>query len=190
MKNSQIYGLSMLGIGVLGSFSSLHAECPCSRGQSNVTYTTDNPYVTSQQMAMQPTTIAPAPTTFPMDMSGQQMPNMGSAYPAMPTAMYNDLTFYRTAREIPANKPPRVGMVDIKVTGAAEVKVYDTHPFREEDLVEGFKDKYDPNVWRFETKPLIPGIPHIYKIVVFDAHGATQSRYVRLLPGRVVDISF
>ena len=100
-------------------------------------------------------------------------------------------TYYRTSREIPAKKPPRVGMIDVQFNNPdAKISVYNTHPFREEDSLEGRKNKKHPNHWIFESKPLVPGIPHIYRVESQDPSGAVQVKYIRLVPGRIVDLQF
>lgn len=99
-------------------------------------------------------------------------------------------TYYRATRMVPAYKHPRVGILDVHVANAATVQVYHTSPFREEDLLDGFQDYRNENLWRFESKPLIPGIPQIYRVEAVDSIGQRKVRYVRLIAGRVVDLDF
>jgi hypothetical protein len=49
--------------------------------------------------------------------------------------------------------------------------------------------------WQFETKrPLLPGVVHIYTVYmqIVDKCGrtATDFRVIRMIPGRIVDVSF
>lgn len=99
-------------------------------------------------------------------------------------------TYYRALRTIPAKKPPRVGILDVHVENAAVVHVYDIHPFREDDEIEGFQSEEEKSMWRFESEQLLPGIPHIYRVVVTYPDLTTASKYVRLVPGRIVEIDF
>ncbi len=101
---------------------------------------------------------------------------------------------YRIPSEpIPAEKHPRVGMLDVRTSGAVEILVISTNEFREEDSIDGYQDAVNANLWRFETKPLIPGIPHVYRIEVYTSDDReappTTVRYVRLIPGRILTLT-
>lgn len=98
-------------------------------------------------------------------------------------------TYQRPTRPIPVDKHPRVSIVDVKASGATLVKVYGTNEFRTKDAVSGFQDRRDASVWRFESEPLVPGVPHIYRV---DAHygDSIQQKYIRLVPGRIVTLDF
>lgn len=58
--------------------------------------------------------------------------------------------------------------------------------------MEGFRD--DNGVWHFETeRPLVPGVPHIYRLAARmrrDGQRLTEVRTLRLIPGRIVDLDF
>jgi len=99
-------------------------------------------------------------------------------------------TYQLPSRPVPADKHPRVGMIDIRVTGATKIVMHDMNAFRTENELEGFQSAQDANMWHFESKPLIPGISHIYRIEAQYGNGATQERYVRLIQGRLVHINF
>lgn len=99
-------------------------------------------------------------------------------------------TYQLPSRPVPAAKHPRVGMLDICVPGAEEVVVSDTNEFREEDYVDGFRDELDPNLWHFETRPLYPGLPHIYRVESRSGGQITAVRYVRLVRGRILEVTF
>jgi hypothetical protein len=84
-------------------------------------------------------------------------------------------------------------MVDVRVVGASAVIVHDTNVFRTEDELEGWRDTTDPNLWHFTSEPLYPGLPHIYRVEAqFDGPDGptTQERYIRLIMGRIVDLTF
>lgn len=84
-------------------------------------------------------------------------------------------------------------MVDVLAKGATQVSLYNINPHREEDAVEGFENQLTNGLWQFETNPLIPGIPHIYKAVFrfSDEPNAPETvRYIRLIPGRIVQITY
>ena len=60
---------------------------------------------------------------------------------------------------------------------------------RTKDSIAGFQDRRNAAVWRFESEPLVPGVPHIYRV---DAHygDSIQQKYIRLVPGRIVTLDF
>lgn len=85
-------------------------------------------------------------------------------------------------------------MVDVFVPGATEVIVHDIREMRVEPTLEGFQDAKDPNLWHFESTPLYPGLPHIYRVrATFRNPDGTETqdvRYLRLIMGRVVELRF
>jgi hypothetical protein len=99
-------------------------------------------------------------------------------------------TYYLPARPVSASKHPRVAMLEVCAPGVEELVLVDTNEFREEDYVDGYRDLQDPNLWRFETDPLIPGLPHIYRLEARCGGVTTDVRYVRLIRGRVLETRF
>lgn len=103
-------------------------------------------------------------------------------------------TFKLPSRPVPVEKHPRVGMLDVKVADAKSIIVHDMNAMRTEDTIDGFKDAIDKDIWHFETKPLYPGLDHIYRIQVTFEEPAGKERkaekYVRLIMGRVVELTF
>jgi hypothetical protein len=98
-------------------------------------------------------------------------------------------TYQRPMRPIPVDKHPRISIIDVRAPGATAIKVYGTNEFRTKDGFTGFQDRKDASVWRFESEPLTPGVPHIYRVVA--KYGETsQERYLRLVPGRIVTLDF
>lgn len=99
-------------------------------------------------------------------------------------------TYRRQSWPIPADRHPRVAMLDIRAPkGATEIRVFNTYEYRQEDEVDGFQDLDDPCIWHFETDPLLPGIPHVYRVEA-DIDGQCDVRYVRLIRGRRVVLEF
>ena len=137
-----------------------------------------------------------------MDMGGPQM--AGPAGPNGPEAFLGGAgnfayspppgtlgqTYHRPMWPIPAKKPPRIGMIQVRVNGAQNVVVQDTNEFRMEDAIEGGRHPDDPTLWYFESKPLIPGSQHIYRVVAVRENGQTEERMVRFVMGRVVTLDF
>jgi hypothetical protein len=83
-------------------------------------------------------------------------------------------------------------MIDVCTPFAAHVIVRGTNDFRTEESLWGHRDELHPSVWHFESKPLLPGLSHIYRVEVY--HGGPGSlpahvRYVRLIMGRVVSLT-
>ena len=103
-------------------------------------------------------------------------------------------TYRLPSRPVPVEKHPRVGMIDVKVVGAESVIVHDMNAMRTEDTIDGFRDAKDPNVWHFESKPLYPGLDHVYRVQANfktpDGKESSAERYVRLIMGRVVELKF
>ncbi|MFG0333244.1 MAG: hypothetical protein ACF8TS_07785 [Maioricimonas sp. JB049] len=126
-----------------------------------------------------------------------------SPMPAMATPYYRPLphvapppgtlgrTYRLRSRPVPVEKHPRVAMIDVHVENAVDVTVRGTNDYRVEDTLDGFQDVDDPSLWRFESKPLIPGLPHIYEVdVEYATPEGTKTRqlYVRLIMGRIVEL--
>lgn len=110
--------------------------------------------------------------------------------PILPPPGTLGTTYRRRSWRIPANRHPRIAMLDVRApAGAASVRVLTTYEYREEDEIEGFQDPNEPRLWHFESKPLIPGIPHVYEVVV-DGERGEDARFVRLIRGRRVALDF
>jgi hypothetical protein len=110
--------------------------------------------------------------------------------PIVPPPGTLGVTYQRQSWLIPANRHPRIAVLDVRApAGATSVRVYTTYQYREEDEIAGFQDLHDPCVWHFETDPLVPGIPHIYRV---ESQGAncTEVKMVRLSRGRRVTLEF
>jgi hypothetical protein len=103
-------------------------------------------------------------------------------------------TYRLPSRPVPVKKHPRVGMVDVKVMDAENVIVHDMNAMRTEDTIDGFRDAKDSNIWHFESKPLYPGLDHVYRVQAnftkADGTETSSERYVRLIMGRVVELKF
>ena len=98
-------------------------------------------------------------------------------------------TYQRPMKPIPVDKHPRVSIIDVRAPGATAIKVYGTNEYRTKDGFVGFQDRKDASIWRFESEPLTPGVPHIYRVVA--KYGETsQEKYLRLVPGRIVTLDF
>ena len=93
-------------------------------------------------------------------------------------------TYRRKTRRTPTDKHPRLGMLIVRgLKPGFTVTVWD---------MEGFSN--DQHVWQFETKsPLLPGLAHIYRVVVWDSQDRlvkSSVRTVRLIPGRIVELEY
>lgn len=88
-------------------------------------------------------------------------------------------TYKRRSRVIEDSKHPRVGAVEVALPEDVDVTGV------------GLKVKWTGKVWRLESEPLLPGIPHIYEIKAYWGEGTEpQIRTVRLIMGRIVDLEF
>lgn len=155
------------------------AGCACSRGGGG-----------AWPLAPVAESIPPAPLPMgqPSLWRGPVMPFVDPG-PASPPPGTLGRTYELPTRLVPSDKHPRTAMLNVRVT-AEDVIVSHTNEFREEDDVKGFQDEADPSLWHFETKPLLPGIPHVYKVEAVNGGVATDVRYVRLLRGRIIDLTF
>jgi hypothetical protein len=88
-------------------------------------------------------------------------------------------TYKRRTRLIDDAKHPRIGIVEVNLPEHVDV------------TAKGLKTKWDGKVWRLESDPLIPGVPHIYEVKASWGEGTEpQVRTVRLIMGRIVDVEF
>lgn len=122
-------------------------------------------------------------------------------------------TYRRPTRLIPEDEHPRVGMLEVcippEVTAAHIV-----HPNEQLKVtVRGLDEGYlgDDGLWHFKAEELIPGVPHIYdvkfELVRIDRFIETRYgrpvqreretklrtlgyRTVRLIPGRIVELTY
>ncbi len=123
--------------------------------------------------------LQPVPMTTPGVPGG---PMVGTdSYGVAPPAGTLGQTYQRRSRLIDVEKHPRVGIVEVKLSENYEV------------TAKGLKVKWTGKVWRLESEPLLPGIPHIYEVKSeWGPEGAKQQqvRTVRLIMGRIVDVEF
>lgn len=132
--------------------------------------------------------MPPAMGSQPMLLPVPQGPHIPSG-PVSPPPGTLGRTYELPTRLVPADKHPRTGMLKVRVA-SEDVLVSHTNEFREEDDVKGFQDETDPALWHFETRPLLPGIPHVYKVEAINGGKTTSVRYVRMIPGRILELTF
>lgn len=154
--------------------------CNCNRGGGMAMPSAPIPEYMPPAMPL----LAAEPSLLPAPLMGTMDP--GAVAPPPGTL---GRTYSLPTRLVPAEKHPRVGMLDVVAT-AEDVIVSDTKEFREEDEVKGFQDEQNPGVWHFETKPLLPGVPHVYKVELINGGVTTDVRYVRLIRGRIIELTF
>lgn len=215
--------LTMSFISVLGTglCQRVIAGCPCNKGESHAGYQTSLAPVADPgyQTAYAPPVhySQPAYGYGQMEPTGQSYyrgpsysPNsisvfsqlmgypystqvMSRATPTPPPGTIGQ-TFKLPSRPVPVEKHPRVGMLDVKIADAHNVIVHDMNAMRTEDTIDGFKDAKIENIWHFESKPLYPGLDHIYRVqATFKNDDGTErkaEKYVRLIMGRVVELTF
>ncbi|MEZ5940327.1 MAG: hypothetical protein R3C18_02975 [Planctomycetaceae bacterium] len=101
-------------------------------------------------------------------------------------------TYQLRSRPVPTDTHPRAGMLDLRVKGATKIIVHDMNEFRIEDRMDGFQDKDDPTLFHFTSEPLLPGLPHVYRVEVHTAGPEgplVEERYIRLIMGRIVTLN-
>lgn len=93
-------------------------------------------------------------------------------------------TYQQRSRIFDDEKNPRMGAVDVFLPEDIDVSA------------RGMKSVWTGKHWRLEAKdPLLPGVPHIYAIKAERKNKegevlSTDVRWIRLIPGRVVDLQF
>jgi hypothetical protein len=88
-------------------------------------------------------------------------------------------TYKRRSRPLEDLKHPRVAAIEVRLPENVDVTSH------------GLKPKWTGKLWRLESDPLLPGIPHIYEIKASWGEGKEpQVRTVRLIMGRIVDVDF
>ncbi len=127
------------------------------------------------------------------------------------------LTYHQRTRRVNSDIHPRIGLLEITVSDATfrnmpsghEIKVMVEDEAGHFEELEGYFGKDDK--WHFESKPLYPGIPHIYdvKFEEIKIEMKRERKYdrivesevekkvrdlavhrVRLIPGRIVYLNY
>ncbi|MFM7921336.1 MAG: hypothetical protein ACKPJJ_14025 [Planctomycetaceae bacterium] len=93
-------------------------------------------------------------------------------------------TYLRVSHPVPEEKHPRSGMLAVRMGNAEEVL-----------SIRGMSGmKLKSGVWLFESnRPLDPGVSHIVRVEAREHPldvDAVATRFVRLIPGRIVYLSF
>lgn len=93
-------------------------------------------------------------------------------------------TYLRVSHPVPEEKHPRLGMLAVRMHNADEVLA-----------VRGMSGmKLKSGVWLFESnRPLDPGASHVIRVEAREHPldvDAVATRFVRLIPGRIVYLSF
>ena len=174
---------AMLAAGVAVAASTVQAGCNCGKGGGVYGPAPMSPAYNSGEV-------------YSGDFGQPAMPGAPMAYPTLPPTPEVapppgtlGQTYQRPMRPIPVDKHPRISIVDVRAPGATSVRVYGTYEYRTKDGFSGFQDRKDPSLWRMESEPLVPGIPHIYRVVA--KYGDTaQVKYIRMVPGRIVTLDF
>lgn len=109
--------------------------------------------------------------------------HLGHSIPGPPPGTLG-LTYRRWTRAIPRTEHPRDAMLE----------VYHL-PEGMTPRVEGMEGFVDQNgAWIFQTiDPLIPGIPNVRTVLVFDPAGflvEDHVRWIRLIPDRIVELDY
>lgn len=168
----------------VGDEGAIQQVCNCNRGGGGMVMSAAPMMDVLPQME----TSLPMMSSAPMVMSAPMDAGTSSGAIAPPPGTLGR-TYSLPTKLVPADKHPRIGMLDVRAT-AEEVIVSDTKEFREEDDVKGFRDERDPSIWHFESKPLYPGVPHVYKVELVNGGAVTDVRYVRLVRGRIIELAF
>jgi hypothetical protein len=125
-----------------------------------------------------PTDAVPPPLRDPIT----NLPFMGTdRYGMSPPSGTLGQTYRRRSQLMEDEKHPRIGAVEVHLSENYDVSA------------KGLKSKWTGKLWRLESDPLLPGIPHIYDVKAeWGPEGAknVQTRRIRLIMGRIVDLEF
>ncbi|HVJ67854.1 MAG TPA: hypothetical protein VM510_07720 [Caulifigura sp.] len=192
MKRMAWQRIGMIAVGLAGTAVAAHAAdksitqagCNCNRGGGGA--------------AMMPMPVE-TPPLMSAPGSSSWTPGMMSSPPVVAAPAANlppgtlGRTYIRPSVPVPAVKHPRAGLIDVRAPGATSVSVQWTHPYRLTDELDGFVDAKDKDVFHFEEKQMLPGVPYIVRI---EARFGTEDepryeeRYARLIMGRIVSVDF
>lgn len=217
--NRIVTSLAVAGLGGLSFLSSAQGGCPCQRGGTSapagviapIPMTMDTaqglpsgmfPVGESWEGTVPGVNVLPG-TSLPTgsSVSGLAAPgSIGPGYSAATATTWQPppgtigQTYQMKSRPVPVKMHPRAAIVDVHIPNATNVRVHDMNVYRTQDFLDGFQDDQDPTVWHFTSEPLIPGIPHIYRIEARfpgpDGKEKMEERYVRLIMGRVIEVTF
>jgi len=138
----------------------------------------------------------PAPPNSPLPAGRSPLrPQPDPAFPAAPPAAPDQpvavqlrgtlgFTYLRVSHPVPEEKHPRLGMLAVRMENAEEVL-----------SIRGMSGmKLKSGVWLFESnRPLDPGVSHVVRVEAREHPldvDAVATRFVRLIPGRIVYLSF
>ncbi len=138
----------------------------------------------------------PAPANSPLPAGRSPLrPQPDPAFPAAPPAAPDQpvavqlrgtlgFTYLRVSHPVPEEKHPRLGMLAVRMENAEEVL-----------SIRGMSGmKLKSGVWLFESnRPLDPGVSHVVRVEAREHPldvDAVATRFVRLIPGRIVYLSF
>ena len=176
----------VLAVGYSLLLGSAEAGCNCGGG-GGTSYS--GSYGPGAGPLMTDSNIYAGTITDPQWMGGSAVPQLPMTPEVGPPPGTLGQTYQRPMKPIPVDKHPRISIIDVRAPGATGVKVYGTNEYRTKDGFTGFQDRKNADLWRLESEPLVPGIPHIYRVVAKYGE-TTQERYVRLVPGRIVTLDF
>ncbi len=141
------------------------------------------PYFESGPVEYEPAPPASTPVeTYDSPPANRSDPR---AWTTMPPPGTLGQTYARPSALIPRDEHPRTARIEIEGVRAKYVDVVGLVEF------EGFRDR--DGVWHFKSKrPLTPGVPHIYEVIAYDGDPGVgdDSRVVRMIPGRIVTLSY
>lgn len=125
------------------------------------------------------TQVMPMPQPL---VGGYQTPVDVSRWGMLPPPGTLGQTYQLRSALVDDDEHPRQGVVIVKLPEQADV------------AARGLKVKWTGEEWRLETaQPLLPGVPHIYAVKAewdTPTGRVVQTRWVRLIMGRVVDLEF
>lgn len=180
--------LPVLGMLLVGG--AVEAGCPCNKHGGGVGYTsaalTPMPEMGFAGVAppIQPWAAGPGPATMPPYAAPQTLaaaPGVDRFGMSPPPGNLGRTYKVRT-RPVDKDLHPRMGVLEVSLPESADV------------TADGLKPSWTGEKWVLKTEePMLPGLPQIYAVKAkFDRDGqtVTEYRWVRLILGRVVELSF
>lgn len=182
--------LPVLGMLLVGG--ALEAGCPCNKQGGGTVY---SGATLTPMPEMGFAGVTPPPQVWPAGPAAGPMPPFAGAPPlAVAAAPGVDRfgmspppgnlgrTYKVRTRAIDKDLHPRIGVLEVSLPESADV------------TADGLKTSWNGEKWVLKSEePMLPGLPQVYTVkakFTRDGQTVTKYRWVRLILGRVVELSF
>ncbi|QDT65683.1 hypothetical protein [Calycomorphotria hydatis] len=216
LRSHFLFQLSAMAVVMTTGVVASAGDCPnCRRGGSMSAQMLPTPDPSFHHRSVVPSRsyLPPSPSTHVV--------STPLVAPIAPPAGTLGVTYRRPSRPIPADRHPRVAIFELAVPAefvpdparGVRTRVTLDDPTGQLEPIAEKNYYYDERagLWVFETDPLIPGRPHVWRVTVEKVYYENQdirrygrlvteevetdvefvgARYMRLIPGRVVTMDW